>query len=222
MTAAIAVVPLRDGTSGKTRLARAMASDDRGLLVAELARHVVATVLDAGVATVVVVTCDPAFVMRTLGRHGDRLLVVEQGDEPGGLNAAVELGREAAWSDRPDHQLLVVHADLPALTSADVRALVTTPTPVVLATDRAGTGTNALVLAAGSDDFRFRFGPGSLAAHRTEAVRLGLADTVVRRTGTSVDLDTAADWLALPAPVRARVRRAVPAMQAIRAHPHPR
>ena len=75
---------------------------------------------------------------------------------------------------------------------------------LVLATDRLGTGTNALGLRA-DVAFTTRFGPGSLAAHRAEAARRGLDAVVVHRPGTAVDLDTPEDWAALPAAVRAQL-----------------
>lgn len=205
-----AVVPLRDGHSGKSRLASTLGPRDRGLLVAELARHVVTTLLDvADVAEVVVVTEDPGFVSRTLGPAVPRLRVVSQPTDRPGLNAAVDVGREVAPAG-PDGRVLVVHADLPALSVADVRALLASPAPVVLAPDRRASGTNAVVLDAPAAGFRTRFGPDSFAAHRREAERLGLDVAVVTRAGTSVDLDVIDDWSVLAADVRERVARAVP------------
>ncbi|QDW61217.1 2-phospho-L-lactate guanylyltransferase [Oerskovia sp. KBS0722] len=265
----VAVVPLRDGSSGKSRLATVLDPAERSRLIATLARHVVGTLLASeSVERVLVVTSDPRFTWRALGSlvepvpppmddapptvtdppaegdapagrgrpappptvtgspaegdgdsaEGDgpgRLQIVLQPASRPGLNAALDVGREIVASLAADPgtsaegatgrpvRLLVAHADLPALTTEDIEVLVAADAPVVVATDRARSGTNLLVLDADAP-FTFRFGVGSLAAHLAEADRRGVRAAVVQRTGTAVDLDTLDDWSELPADVRAR------------------
>ncbi|MCU1432928.1 MAG: 2-phospho-L-lactate guanylyltransferase CofC [Actinotalea sp.] len=214
-----AVVPLRDGTSGKTRLAPALDPELRAALVAVLARHVVATLVESTlVARVAVVTADRAFAATVVGGLGPGVEVVEQPPAGGGLNGAVALGRDIAC-ERGAQALLVVHADLAALGPMDVEALLRPAAPVVLAPDRFGTGTNALVLRPAGRGFTFRFGPDSLAAHRAEAASRGLEPRIVERQGTATDLDTVADWDRLPPDARERVMRALPAMASLAALP---
>jgi 2-phospho-L-lactate/phosphoenolpyruvate guanylyltransferase len=214
-----AVVPLRDGRSGKSRLQNVLDSPDRARLVAALARHVVATLLATpGVDDVLVVTAAHAVGAPAVDTATEpRLRIVAQPEDRPGLNAAIDLARElttaAAAGTRA--RLLVIHADLPALTPDDVTALLATTAPVVLAPDRLAAGTNALVVDADRSDFVFRFGPGSFDAHRREAERLGLATGVLTRAAISVDLDTRDDWAALPAAVRDRVIGVVPALAAL-------
>lgn len=206
-----AVVPLRDGVSGKSRLAAVLSDADRRTLVAVLARHVIRVLLGTPQVTrVVVVTGDVPFTRRVLdGVPGAAAVeILEQPPDRPGLNPALELARAhlststaVSTGDLPAGDLLVVHADLPALTSSDVVALTDEPAEVVIATDRAGTGTNLLLLRGG-EEFRFRFGEGSRGAHEREAERAGLGVVVVRRPGTAVDLDTTDDWAELPAHVR--------------------
>ncbi|MGW2093781.1 2-phospho-L-lactate guanylyltransferase [Promicromonospora sukumoe] len=241
-----AVVPLRDGVSGKSRLAAVLDAGSRRRLVRVLARHVVTTLLAAdGIDRVVVVTADPVFSRETLA--GLAVEVLEQPADRPGLNAALEHAREVLAADavgpdtsgpdplgadavgQPGPRLLVAHADLPALTSADVTALLAEQAPVVIATDRYRSGTNLLLIPfetevsslstagkarslglEGEVGFRFRFGVGSLAAHLAEAGARGLDASVVDRPGTAVDLDTADDWSQLPDEVRAAVRHEVP------------
>ncbi|GAA3230937.1 2-phospho-L-lactate guanylyltransferase [Oerskovia jenensis] len=65
---AVAVVPLRDGSSGKSRLATVLDPAERSRLIATLARHVVGTLLASeAVERVLVVTSDPRFTWRALG-----------------------------------------------------------------------------------------------------------------------------------------------------------
>ncbi|RXR27003.1 2-phospho-L-lactate guanylyltransferase [Oerskovia turbata] len=238
----VAVVPLRDGSSGKSRLATVLDPAERSRLIGVLARYVVGTLLASeSVERVLVVTSDPRFTWRALGNLAEPVPLPRvtdppaegdgdnaEGDAPGrlqivlqpasrpGLNAALDVGREivaslvadpageaaCATAVRPV-RLLVAHADLPALATDDVEALLAEDAPVVVATDRTRSGTNLLVLDADAP-FTFRFGVESLEAHLAEAERRGVRAAVVQRTGTAVDLDTLDDWSELPADVRAR------------------
>ena len=212
----VAVVPLRDGRSGKSRLSRSLAPDERAELVTVLARHVVGTLVGSGeVERVLVVTADVAFASSGVCGLGPRVAVVGQPPARLGLNSAIELGREIACAAIATSVLLVVHADLPALSPADVAALLVPSAAVVLAPDRFGAGTNALVLRPAASPFTFRFGRGSLAAHVAEAVGRGIEPALVARPGTAIDLDTPADWAELPRDVRERVLGAVPAMSSL-------
>lgn len=216
-----AVVPLRDGVSGKSRLAAVLDAGSRRRLVRVLARHVVTTLLATdGIGRVVVVTADPVFTRETLA--GLDVEVLEQPARRPGLNAALEHARgvlTASSQGRPPGvsgpwpvRLLVAHADLPALNREDVAALLVENAPVVIATDRNRSGTNLLLLPFETGRFQFRFGVDSLAAHLVEAEASGLGATVVFRPGTAVDLDTADDWSQLPDGVRTAVGEQVPGL----------
>src|SRR5262249_28478254 len=67
---------------------------------------------------------------------------------------------------------------------------------VVLAPDRLGTGTNALVVPAGVN-FETKLGPNSFELHRREAARLGLPLFVCRLPCLQLVIDTPADLEAL-------------------------
>ncbi|MBC7291392.1 MAG: 2-phospho-L-lactate guanylyltransferase [Actinotalea sp.] len=197
----VAVVPLR-GPGGKSRLADGLPVAARERLVAELARRVLDALLAApAVGRVLVVTTDAEHAASVVGRRA--VEVLPQPADVRGLNPAVAYGRARA-RDLGAGRSLVVHADLPLLTADDVAGLLARRADVVVAPDAAGTGTNALVLdEARTAGFVTRFGPGSRALHAAEAGRLELALALVERPGTAHDLDTAADWAALPPAVRA-------------------
>jgi 2-phospho-L-lactate guanylyltransferase len=115
------------------------------------------------------------------------------GDAGHGLNEALGAAQREVL-EQGASELVVLPADLPLLTSADVEALVLggRQSGFALAPDVAGTGTNALYLppAAG---FRFQFGPGSCQRHVAEAIRLGLRPGVVRARGLEFDVDAIDD-----------------------------
>jgi 2-phospho-L-lactate guanylyltransferase len=206
MTPVVAVVPLRDGASGKSRLAAHLMPAERRALIVALARHVLGTLAAYPFDEILVVTADPAFTADVVG---DVLVPVTVLPEPPGhpgLNSALDMAREHVRATLWGARLLIAHADLPLLTVEDVDALMHEAADVVIAPDRHGTGTNLLLLPA-DDDFTYRFGPGSRAAHEAEAARGGWGVAAVERPGTAADLDTVDDWADLPDGTRTALTR---------------
>jgi 2-phospho-L-lactate guanylyltransferase len=162
-----AVVPFR---SGKSRLA--LATQERK----EVALRMLAGVLDActAVAPAVVVTAENDAVELALRAGAD--IVPDPG---GGQGAAVE----AALGAVDDWPVVVVNADVPRATPADVRALLAAAPALVAAAD--GT-TNALSLPV-PGIFRPVYGPGSAARFE----RLGLRQ--VDLPNLAADVDTLSD-----------------------------
>jgi 2-phospho-L-lactate guanylyltransferase len=92
------------------------------------------------------------------------------------------------------HEIVVLPADLPLITSAEIDELVRAGHAggFAMATDAAGIGTNALCLMS-TQPFRFQFGPDSRRLHLQEAQRLGLSPQVVHLAGLEFDVDSSAD-----------------------------
>ena len=215
MSAVTAVVPLRGSHGSKTRLAGMLTATARSALVAALARHVVGTLVETdAVSRILVVTEDPVFARSVVPGAARRVHVLQQPPACTGLNAAVGFATQTALAEGA-HRLLVVHADLAALTTDDVVALLAQSSAITLAPDRPRGGTNALVLSAAVSAFTFRFGTDSFRAHHDEATKLGVEPAVVLRAGTVHDLDTVDDWTALPPRVRRRLADAVPGAVAL-------
>jgi 2-phospho-L-lactate guanylyltransferase len=218
MTAVAALLPIRNRVDGKRRLATVFTPAERRTLIEAMAQHVVSTLLDSGfVSRVMVISQDPDFVDDVLPDSRDVALIHQRG--PGGLNAALELGREWALVHGAS-RVLTIFGDLPLLGTDDLRDLVGRPAPIVIGPDSVGQGTNALLLdsrrAPDADPvgrFRFRFGRGSLASHQAEAARLGVGADLVLRPGTGQDLDTPEDWNALPSTVRRRLLSGDPCVE---------
>jgi 2-phospho-L-lactate guanylyltransferase len=193
----IAIVPIRSLIGGKTRLASVLSPDERSVLTRRMLRSVVTAALTSGsVDSVVVVSPDPA-VLDFASSLDSAVVPFRQPAERPGLNPAIAEGVAFARSLRAA-AALILFGDLPLLTGDDVRHLLRRDAPVVIAPDRHGTGTNALMLrlGSGSDDggaFAFQFGPDSYARHLDEADRLGLDVATSLTAGTALDLDTPDD-----------------------------
>jgi len=190
------IVPVKNLTRAKSRLAPALGPAERQRFSWErLARTLQLLQKVPVVDTIVVVSGDPAALELAVQYHVQPLME----DSPAGLNpaltqasvAAVQAGAEA---------LLIVPIDLPLARPVDIEAalnLASSPLPaVVVAPDRAGTGTNLLVLRP-PEAIPFAFGPGSLEQHRTASLARGLPFHTVHNPRLALDVDTPADLASL-------------------------
>lgn len=176
-----ALVPLRSGGKSKTRLASKLTEHGRSALVHDMARHVI-DVLGRCKQIDHIVLLSPE---RPDWWKGHWAL-----DQGRGLNAEL-----TAWRDASSGPFCIIHADLPLIDEADVRALLDRAEKFgsSLATDRAGTGSNAIAVAHGQR-IAFQFGPGSRARHEV----LLPAGAVISRPGLATDIDHPADLALLP------------------------
>jgi 2-phospho-L-lactate/phosphoenolpyruvate guanylyltransferase len=191
------IVPHRGLEAAKTRLATSLAPEERMLLASQLLQRVL------GVARQVcdeVIVITPSRALAEIVEPTGARLIVQRGM---GLNEGLEQARFDALVDDVD-TLVVLHGDLPNLRTSDVETLIGAlpagdAPAVAIAPDRAGTGTNGLVLRP-PGVIRFRFGTGSFAAHLEEVARAGVPLVAVNKAGLAFDLDTPQDlarWLEL-------------------------
>ncbi|MEW6582012.1 MAG: 2-phospho-L-lactate guanylyltransferase [Actinomycetota bacterium] len=190
----VAVVPVKRLDRALMRLAGAIdAPGRRALQEAMLADVLHACAASPRLEATVVVTSDPdaAAIARA---HAAR--VVPDHTPPKGIDAAVALGLDAADAEGAG-AALVLFADLPLLTPADVAAVIDAAPaePVTIAVSRDGTGTNALLMRPPSA-MTPALGPGSLARHRDRAAHLGIALRTVDLPGLTLDVDTPDDLAA--------------------------
>jgi 2-phospho-L-lactate guanylyltransferase len=189
------IVPHRGLAAAKTRLTPVLDDGEREALARRLLIQVL-EVAHQACGDVVVIT--PSEALEPLVATAGARLVVQRGL---GLNAGLEQARQEAIADGVT-TLVILHGDLPNLTTDDVAALldaVAEDGGIAIAPDRAGSGTNALALRP-PDAIGFRFGVGSFAAHLAEAKEAGIKVVEVHRPGLAFDLDTPADlarWLEL-------------------------
>jgi 2-phospho-L-lactate/phosphoenolpyruvate guanylyltransferase len=202
----VAAVPVQALAGAKSRLAPALAPDERAALTLRLLGGVLDALAAPDVAARLVVSPDPAVLAaaRAAGQ-GDAAALLQTAvrrdgpDGLDGLNAALVAARE--WAEgRGADALLVVLGDLPLLSRADVAAILAlarhTPAAVVLAPDRHEHGTNALLLRP-PGAIPFAFGPGSLARHLEAAAARDLPAHLYRSPGTALDVDTPDDLAAV-------------------------
>lgn len=109
------------------------------------------------------------------------------------LNSALMQAHRAV-RERDCHEIVVLPADLPEISPADIDELVRAARAggCSIAPDAAGVGTNALCLASPAV-FQFHFGPDSRSLHLREARRLGLNPSEVRLPGLELDVDSPSD-----------------------------
>jgi 2-phospho-L-lactate guanylyltransferase len=193
------IIPARGLAAGKSRLAGIMTEEERR----ELNEFMLRTVLRAvaavrGASDGLLMVSPDAQLLAMAARYGAQ--AVHEG-EPRGLNAALELGAQRARQIGAA-TLAVLPADLPFVEAPDISALlaggapgtsVVSATTVAIASDRNGTGTNALKRPVDAA-IGFFFGAASFSRHVHAARAAGLQVIVVERTGLACDLDRPEDW----------------------------
>lgn len=175
----IVLVPIRSFDDAKSRLAELLDHQERRALMRRMAKTVVAAAHDLPVWVVT----DDAEVTSWAREAGAATL----GVAVGGLNPAITVAAASA-AEAGASRIIIAHADLPY--ASDLR--VVTGTGVAVAPDRHRDGTNVMSVPTNSG-FRFAYGPGSFAKHRTAALRLGLDFTEIDDASLAWDVDSPAD-----------------------------
>lgn len=174
----VAVIPVKSFALGKQRLAGELDPERRAALARGLADHVATTVSDTGVMPLIV-TAD-AQVAEWATRAGFPSVA-----DPGvGLDAAASAG--VAWADGARSEWLVLHADLPLISTDDITALLRVlETGPAIAPSSDG-GTSAI---GGRGPRDFSFGPGSFHRH----LKMLPEASIVTRPGMLLDIDSGSD-----------------------------
>jgi 2-phospho-L-lactate/phosphoenolpyruvate guanylyltransferase len=172
-----ALIPFKADSDAKSRLAEVLPLGEREAYAAQWRDHVGAVLSSCGsIGEVILLSpnCPPGW---GFGWWEDEGL---------GLNGELERWR----SHHRAANLLVIHADLPLVSSAEIEALLgmAERDGAALATDRAGQGSNALALLAGTN-VAYKFGEGSRALHSAQRPDM----PVILDGGLTFDIDTPAD-----------------------------
>ncbi len=198
----VAVVPLRDLNTGKSRLRGMLPDRWRRALILVLMERVVRAVAASGAVSAILIVSPDIEIRRHAERMGIAGLIALP-QTGAGLNAALwqatALARHMGASG-----VLAINADLALVTPESIRALCAAPAELAIAGDRHAVGTNALVVRP-PGAVPFRFGEQSFVRHQAEGRKRGIMMEACITRALSFDLDTPADLFALTrtAPVTA-------------------
>ncbi len=187
----VALVPVKPPALGKSRLV-GLPDAHRRALAEAFALDTVSTCLAARTIAAVLVVTDDAHFSSVLAELGSEAI---PDGVTGDLNGTLRQAAAEAHRRWPQHRLVAVCSDLPALRADDLDAvLADAPSRPCFVPDADGVGTT--IYLAPPDEFDPRFGPDSRDAHLDAgAVELSRVAPSVRRDVD--DLDALASAVAL-------------------------
>jgi 2-phospho-L-lactate guanylyltransferase len=186
-----AIVPVKPLRRGKSRLAGALSDEERVELNQSLLQHTLKTLRGLKeVEQVLVVSRDPEAL--TIARQEGARTVRENGQPL--LNTALTRATVVAqvYATRG---VLILPADLPLISEEDVLTLIeraANPPVIVIAPDRHGKGTNALLISP-SGLIDYDFGENSFEKHCELAKKAGARLEIVDLPTLGLDLDLPED-----------------------------
>jgi 2-phospho-L-lactate guanylyltransferase len=186
-----AIVPVKPLRRGKSRLSGTLSEDERTELNRTLLEHTLTTLGELKeVEQVLVVSRDP-HALKIAHHYGAR--TVREDGQPH-LNTALTRASVIAqvYATRG---VLVLPADLPLISREDILTLIdkaVRPPVVVIAPDRRGKGTNALLMSP-AGLIEYDFGEGSFARHCERAKKAGARLEIVELPTLGLDLDLPED-----------------------------
>ena len=189
-----AVVPVKDMTVAKQRLADVLAADERLELFHAMLSDVLGAIATAPLDGVLVVTRD-ARAAALARDHGARVLDEARND---GQTAAV--ARAAALlAEEGTGSMVTIPGDVPLVTAAEIGCVRAAhgeaPAMTIVPADD-GRGSNCIVCSPPTA-VPLRFGNDSFRPHLAAARERGIEPRVVRLPGLGLDVDTPADLMAL-------------------------
>ncbi len=186
-----AIVPVKPLQQSKSRLKKELSREERALLSQRLMIHTLRVLRDVHQIDRTLVVSRDSHAL-ALARDFDARTVTERGHPE--LNQALERATLVAQGYGVA-SVLVLPADLPLLTSHDIEGLIEPlgePPVVVIAADRRGVGTNALLVAP-PGLIKYQFGPDSFERHRTIAREAGARLEICDLPNLALDLDEPED-----------------------------
>jgi len=186
-----AIVPVKPIQRAKSRLAKVLSRDERATLSRQLLKNTLETL--AGVSQVertLVISRDSEAL--AIARGEGARTVAEWGSPQ--LNKALVRASLVARGYGVS-AVLVLPADLPFLTKQDIEKLISVsgnPPEVILAPDRRGHGTNA-ILSSPPGLIDYDFGPDSFQQHIERAEAAGARVEICNLPSLELDLDLPED-----------------------------
>jgi 2-phospho-L-lactate guanylyltransferase len=186
-----AVVPVKNTSAAKQRLAAAVPAALRQELMLAMLEDVLAALAEApGLAGRLLVTSDRA-AQRLAARYGFDWLTDGAGEGHTGAVAAAarHLAKNGAGG------MLTVPGDIPLITAAEIAQLLDAHRAApafTIAPSHDELGSNAVIVSP-PDAVSLRFGDNSFFPHLAAAEAAGIAPTVLHLPGIALDIDNPAD-----------------------------
>ena len=186
MTKTLIVVPMKDLSASKTRLAGTLSNGVRNKLVRllyEKTLNFLIPIADLERVEIAVVTkCNYA-------KNIAKKLGVQIIEEPSNLGLSDAIFHSAITAKAMGFErLCVIPADLAAPLASDLIAMLNSETPVTICPS-SDLGTNALVVSP-PDAIPFRYGSRSSLSHLQEANEKGIRACVMKLDSFTLDIDT--------------------------------
>lgn len=186
-----AIVPVKPLRRGKSRLSGVLSLEARTALNHYLLSNTLETLASVSeIEHSLVVSRDPEAL--TIAREYGARTVQEQGSPQ--LNIALTRATLVAINHSVQ-AVLIIPADLPLLTSNDIRAVISMsfdPPVVVITPDRHKQGTNALLISP-PGLIQIEFGPDSFQRHCSQAKSAGVRLEICERNSVALDIDLPED-----------------------------
>jgi len=186
-----AVVPVKDTSAAKQRLASAVAPALRQQLMLAMLEDVLAALADApGLAGRLLATTDP-MAQRRAARYGADWLT--EGASDGHTGAVAAAARHLTLTGAAG--MLTVPGDIPLITAAEIAQLVEAHRPApsfTIAPSHDEQGSNAIIVSP-PGAVPLRFGDNSFFPHLAAAEAHGIRPTVLHLPGIALDIDNPAD-----------------------------
>lgn len=184
-----ALIPVKSLMTAKSRLSSSFTPHQRERLVLDMLHHVLCVLLDSELFERVSVVSSDKQVLEKANLWGAQAVVEEYHGHNQALHgAALREVLEGVTT------LLTISADLPLLTTQEIRCLYeqSMQYDIVLAPSRDGTGTNA-ILVHPPLAVPYVFGPGSLQSYVEAAKQKHLSYSKFHSIGLALDIDTIDD-----------------------------
>lgn len=185
------LIPIKDPSNAKTRLAEFLSFDERRRLAWAMFEDVSRAIREASKPDRVVMVTNYAPAIESARElEWDVLIEQSQVSESASVDWASRVLAERGFDT-----VMRLPADLPLVRAEDIDALLSikldTPGALIVPS-REGTGTNAIIRTPPAL-FPSRFGPNSLELHKTEAARVGVECVIVNNPRIALDIDEPAD-----------------------------
>lgn len=184
-----AVLPLKDFVNAKQRLSGVLAPHERRGLFQAMVEDVLQTLSACSAVEHILLVSDDPSADLLAAKYQAHLL---RENRPG-LNLAVQAAAAHVLAQGGQH-MLVIHGDLPLVTTADIEQLFRNHRSpgISIASDLVGEGTN-IMLCSTPDCISFHYGEQSCAKHCEAASAAGIAYRVLSIPNAQIDIDQPLD-----------------------------